>query len=326
MRRLTIIAAVCLVFVVGLLTVSAQDSAPVPTKTPTPAPEVTAESPVTEFEPLTQDDLHILTGNVQRPNGIALFNDYLYTACTGDSTIYEINSQSGLTSTYIWGIMNAHTLYVEDGSDRQIHLWVPDYTDNTLKQVTRLGVQRVASGLEGPWGITYLDDENFLVTNLMGNSISRVSRTGDNTPVLQGLSSPTGIVIDGDHVYVANNGSARRAIEWYPLDELAAAAVPTAAPTDQSQVLVSGVQNPTGLQLGADGYLYFAYSLANRGVVGRVDPQTCLADGGCSNADVEIVLYTDLTAPLAGLAISPDMRIFVHTMFAPELYWAQISS
>ncbi len=327
MRRFTLIGAVCLVFVFGLLTVYAQDSAPAPTKTPTPAPEVTEiASASAEFEPLTQNELHILTGNVQRPNGIGLFNNNLYVACTGDSTLYEINSESGLTATYIWGVMNAHTLYIDEGSDRQMHLWVPDYQENNLKQVTRLGMQRVASGLNGPWGITAISDEDFLITNLLGNSITRVSRSGDVTSVLEGLSSPTGIVNTDEHVFVANNGSARRAIEWYALDDLASASAPTAAPTDQSQVLVSGLQNTTGIQLAPDGNLYFAYSLANRGVVGRVNPQTCLENGGCSNADVEIVLYTDLTAPLAGLVITPDMRIFVHTMFAPELYWAQIQN
>lgn len=58
-----------------------QDSAPAPTKTPTPAPEVTEiASASAEFEPLTQNELHILTGNVQRPNGIGLFNNNLYVA------------------------------------------------------------------------------------------------------------------------------------------------------------------------------------------------------------------------------------------------------
>ncbi len=66
-------------------------------------------------------------------------------------------------------------------------------------------------------------------------------------------------------------------------------------------MLVSGLQNTTGLQLGTDGMLYFAYALGNRGMVGRVDPQVCLANGGCSNDQVEIVLYSDLSAPLAGL-------------------------
>jgi hypothetical protein len=307
---------IAVLLVLHLRPADAQSSTP--TKTPTPAPTAAAAP----FEPLTQADLNVLTGNVQRPNGIGYFNDTLYTACTGDGTIYEIDARTGTTAAYIWGVTNAHSLYVEE-SDRALHMWIPDYAENTLKHVTRAGVERVVSGLQGPWGIAYLDDEQFLITNLMGGSMSRVTRDGDNTVVLEGLSSPTGIAHDGETVYVANNGSARRAIEWYSLDPLTRDDSSVTMPADH--VLVSGLQNTTGLQLADDGNLYFAYSLANRGVVGRVDPQMCMENGGCTNADVEIVLYTDLDAPLAGLSISPDMRLFVHTMFAPELYWAQLN-
>jgi hypothetical protein len=76
--------------------------------------------------------------------------------------------------------------------------------------------------------------------------------------------------------------------------------------------------------LGPDGYLYFAYSLGTRGVIGRVDPEVCRENNGCNIDRVEIVLYTELAAPLAGLAISPDMRLYVHTIFRPEIYWVQL--
>ena len=81
--------------------------------------------------------------------------------------------------------------------------------------------------------------------------------------------------------------------------------------------------NSGQLAFGPDGYLYFTYALGTRGVVGRVNPEEC-RDGGCANADVEIVLFTELPAPLAGLTISPDMRLFVHTIYRPEIYWVQL--
>jgi hypothetical protein len=31
-----------------------------------------------------------------------------------------------------------------------------------------------------------------------------------------------------------------------------------------------------------------------------------------------------LETPLAGLTVTPDMRLFVHTMFQPSIYWAQL--
>lgn len=297
---------------------------PAPSKTPTAAPiESTVEAASTgQMEPLTQADLSIITGNVQRPNGIAWYNDMLYTACTGDGTIYEIDDTTGQTRTYIYGIRNAQTLYVEQDANSNLVLWVPDYQANTLARVTRSGVQTVTRNLQGPWGIAFVDEQYFLLTNLLGNTINRLSRDGENEVVLEGLASPMGLVHNGQTVYVANYGSTRRSIEWYDLNAVLDG---TADSADANHVLVTGLQNTTGLQLGSDGKLYFSYALGNRGLVGRVDPQVCLENGGCTNDQVEIVLYSDLTVPIAGFALTPDMRMFVHTMFVPEIYWAQIS-
>ncbi len=320
------------VFVLATATawaVIAQDDAsptPAPSKTPTAAaaeatPGVTSAS-AAAFEPLTQEDLQVLTANVQRPNGIAWFQDTLYTACTGDGTVYEINSRTGQTRTYIFGVRNAQTLYAEE-VDGTLALWVPDYVNNTLARVTRSGVEPVVSNMQGPWGISYVDEQQFLVTNLLSNTLNRVTREGENEVVLADLASPMGIVQDGETVYIANYGSTRRSIEAYSLNGLLNGG--TVSTMENSPVLVSGLQNATGIQLASDGRLYFAYALGNRGVVGRVDPAECMANGGCTNDQVEIVLYSDLAVPLAGLTVTPDMRLFVHTMFVPEIYWAQIS-
>ena len=309
------------------LSAAAQQSTPTPapTKTPTlaaitPTFEVTPETG--QMKPLTQADLSVLTGNVQKPNGLAWFNNKIYTACSGDATVYEIDDTTGSTRAYIYGIKNAQTLYVENGANNTPTMWVPDYQSNTLTKVTHSQIETVARDLKGPWGISYVDDQHFLITNLLSNSINLLSRDGDNQVLMDNLNAPMGIVHDDQTLYVANYGSTRRSIEWYSYD----AVVKGQGDKDTStnHVLVSGLQNTTDVQLGSDGKLYFAYALGNRGLVGRVDPKVCQANGGCTNDQVEIVLYSDLDAPLAGLTITPDMRMFVHTMFRPEIYWAQL--
>lgn len=296
-----------------------------PSKTPTPAATSRAQTLSTTrldegFRSFTQADLSVLTGNVQRPNGLLWYEDMLYTACTGDWTLYEIDSVTGATRTYIWGIRNAHTLYAERDEANELILWVPDFQADALTRVTRSGVQEVVTELDGPWGIVYLDPASFLVSNLRSNSVMQVQRDGSMRELAAGLASPTGIARDDVYLYVANNGSTRRAIEWYDVRDLVGAA----SPADVSgQPLVTGLQNTTGVVLAGDGYLYFAYSLGTRGVVGRVDPEAC-RDGGCTPDQVEIVVLTELAAPLAGLTISPDMRLFVHTMFSPDVYWVQL--
>src|SRR5215213_4919998 len=135
---------------------------PAPTKTPTlttavtPTFEVTAEAG--EAKSLTQADLSVLTGNVQKPNGLTWFNNKIYTACSGDSTVYEIDDSTGSTKAYIYGIKNAQTLYVENDANNTLTLWVPDYQSNTLTKVTRSRVETVVRNLNGPWGISYVDE------------------------------------------------------------------------------------------------------------------------------------------------------------------------
>ncbi len=325
--RMIAAAALC---VVSIFMVSAQGEPTIsPTKTPTSTPTTqpadavapTARAVTPLREPFTQLDLQRLTGNVQRPNGIVWFNDFLYTACSGDYTVYEIQSRTGQTRTYIGGVQNAHTLHAEL-DDGALNLWVPDYTQNALLRVTRSGAQTVVRDLNGPWGIAMVDADRFLITNLLAGSLNVVTRSGENIPVLTGLASPAGLLIHDEWVYVANNGSTRRALEWYALDNV----LDGEAESGAAQLLVSGVQNVGGIVLADDGYLYFTYAIGTRGVVGRVDPVSCRENGGCTGDQVEIVVYTELETPLAGLAISPDMRLFVHTMFSPDLYWVDIGS
>jgi hypothetical protein len=299
------------------------------TSTPTPAPTKTEEPATTAqpttttpdlsvtFSPLTQADLSVVTGNVQRPNGLTWLNGRLYVSCTGDWTIYQLDDTTGQTQTTTSGIRNAHTLYAENRDSGEVVLWVPDFQTNSLVQVTRSGLNIIATNLEGPWGIMYFDEESFLVTSLQSNSVNRVTRTGELEPIITDLASPTGIAIDGASIYVANNGSTRRAIEWYTVGE-------RTGDTPGEHAVVTGVQNVTGLAIGPDRYLYFAYSLGTRGVIGRVNPQTCRENGGCTGAEVEIVVLTELSAPLAGLTITPEMRIYIHSMFSPDIYWAHL--
>lgn len=272
------------------------------------------------FEPLTQADLQIITGNVQRPNGVVWFNNKLYASCTGDLTLYEIDASTGATITYIGGVENAHTLYPEANEANALSLWLPNYETNELLHISRQGIDRIADGLNGPWGIAALDEERFAITNLLGNSLAIVSRTGEIQTLLEGqLASPTGIALDDNTLYIANNGSTRRAIMSYPIADLD-------NPDGEPIVLVSGLQNTTGIAMGTDGYLYFAYSLGTRGLVGRIDPDYCAEHGGCTAEDIDIVLYTELDAPIAGLTLSDDMRLYLHTMFRPDIYWVQLPS
>ncbi|MEQ8677988.1 MAG: hypothetical protein RLP44_03160 [Aggregatilineales bacterium] len=272
------------------------------------------------FEPFTQSDLSVLTGNVQRPNGFTWFNDNIYAVCNGDWTLYEIQDTTGDTRTFIQGVRNAHALYPESSETASLNLWIPDYDTNSLLLVNpSRAPQIIAPNLEGPWGIDALNDEHFVVTNLTGNNIITINRNGEIIQTLNELRSPTGIAVDEEYIYFANNGSARRALEWLDREDFENG-------ESTPQPLVSGLQNVTGVIMGDDNYLYFTYALGTRGVVGRINPEICIENGGCTNDQIDVVVFTELSAPLAGLTITPDMRMFFHTIYRPEIYWLQLET
>ncbi len=305
---------------INLQSQSDTDPTPAPTKT-TISPESTSspETGTNNIEPFTQSDLNVLTGNVQRPNGIAWHNENLYAVCNGDWTLYELDDTNGDTETYIFGVRNAHTLHIETTSETEFDLWIPDYDVNALLRVNRIRApEQIATGLEGPWGIVVFDEQTFLITNIQGNNLVSVTKSGEVTQLIDGLRAPTGLAINEDFVFLANNGSARRSIEWVLREELS-----DGESEPVLQPLVNGLQNTTGLLLADDGYLYFSYAIGRRGVIGRINPVECM-DGGCTNDQVEIVVYTELDAPLAGMTISPDMRLYFHTIFRPEIYWIEL--
>lgn len=272
-------------------------------------------------DPFTQEDLQLLSGNVLRPNGMFWHEGFLYVGCNGDFTIYRVNDTTGETITYISGVENINALYVEEGPV----IWVPDYSRNTLTVIDReqpLAQQRldVLDGLGSPWGLAPLANGDFLVTQFRTEEVLQVSREGDSSVVVEGLDLPTGITTDGNYVYVANHDSARRSIEWYELSAMEDGVLNE----DDMQSLVKGALYTTNLVMGPDNMLYFAYALGQRGVVGRVDPAVCREQGGCSNIDIEPVIWTELQAPLVGLNITPDMRLFIHSQYGAEIYWVQL--
>ncbi len=316
---------------------------PAPSKTPLPPASSTPATESVEQEateepdiesniaqsPLprsyTQEDLGVLVGNVQLPNGLLWYENELYAVCSGDWTLYRIQSETGATITFVFGIRDSHSLAVQD-TETGFNLWVPDFDTDQVFMVdqTQNAPAIIAEDkFDGPWGIALLDDNSALVTNARGNTVVYLTSAGETRIVAEGFRSPTGIVIDGETTYIANNGSARRAIEWFTTSDLSLSDEAAEPANGIAQPLVSGLQNVSNLFLAADGYLYFTYALGTRGVVGRVDPVAC-QDGGCSNDQVEIVLFTELQAPLAGLTISDDMRLFVHTIYRPEIYWVQL--
>ena len=277
--------------------------------------DATATASAVLENPFLQGDLELLVGNVQRPNGFAWHDGSLYTLCSGDWTIYKIDDSSGDTITFVFGTRDGNMLLIED-TDAGFNILAPDVENSTIWQVdqSRSAPKKLSTAIEAPWGITRLDEARYLVTDLRENSIIELAADGAARAIHDGLRSPTGIVRQDNKVYFANGGSARRGIEYFEI-------LPRGG-YSEVKPLVAGLQNATNLVMGSDGKLYFAYALGTRGVVGRIDPALC-HEAGCSNSDIELVVFSDIAAPLA-ITLSDDLRLFLHSRFRPEIYWLQL--
>jgi sugar lactone lactonase YvrE len=247
------------------------------------------------------------------------YEGFLYVSCAGDSTLYRLDDRTGITQTYIFGLQNAHSLYVEPGRGDDPVIWAVDSIQNRLVRISydAEGLQTVWGGLQGGWGL--LPDaggEGFYLSQWGSDDILFIDREGGGAEILAaGFQNPAGMALEDDYLYVANNGSSARAIEWLDLS----------AESPRARLLVKDLQNVTNLVMAADGYLYMAYALAGRGIISRVKPEACREEA-CGNDDLELVIWTELSAPLAGLTISPDLQLFVHVMFGPEIYTLNLSS
>ncbi len=282
---------------------------PLPTATATVTPTA-----------LSAEDLTALEPDVQRPNGLTVIDEKIYVACTGDGTLYEVEASSGRTLAYVYGVVDAHTLYaepVEEGPS----LWIPDYGEGSLKHIADHNVETVAEGLEGPWGIAPVEDRGFLVTSQDAGRLSLIGRDGEQTVLLDGLEEPTGVVLAeaSGWVYVANTADLDRTVEGYRLETLL-----EVGSSAEASLVIRGLERPTGLALDADGQLYVAYEAGGQGRVARVDPGACRDRGGCEADEVTLMVNTELPAPLAGLTLSGDGRMFLHTAYDGQVYWAQI--
>ena len=280
---------------------------------PEPTAEVEAEAALEN--PFLQDDLELLVGNVQRPNGIAWYEGSLFTVCNGDWTIYKIDDTTGDTISFVFGTRDGNMLLVED-TEAGYDILVPDSEHGTVWKVdqSRSAPAVFASAIEAPWGIARLDESRYLVSDARQGMILELSAADAPREIHSQLRAPTGLVAHESRVYVANGGSARRGIETFELLDDGG--------YSELRPLVAGIQNASNLVMGSDGKLYFAYALGTRGVVGRIDPAGC-HEAGCSNSDVEMVVFSDIPAPLA-ITLSDDLRLFLHSRFRPEIYWLQL--
>ena len=143
--------------------------------------------------------------------------------------------------------------------DAHGNLYVADYQDNLVKEVTPAGViSTFATGLPGPEALAFGPNGDLYVANNF-DGVEEVSPSGKVTEIANGsaFDDPRGIAIDKNGIiYVANSGNGT--------------VVEVAPNTGLTGTFATGFNYPVGLAFGPNGNLYVANDLA--GTVNEVTP------------------------------------------------------
>jgi DNA-binding beta-propeller fold protein YncE len=164
------------------------------------------------------DSDHLLkefTLNLNKPYGLAFYNNTLYVTNYNDRIISKITANTdgtGTASTYVsGGLFGGYSLEFDSSGT----LYVANNSTNTVSKITRYGnigtiTTYAASGLNGPQGLAFDSSGNLYVSNSNSNTVSKIKPNVDGTVtviayVVSGFNGVQGIAIDSsDNLYVAN--------------------------------------------------------------------------------------------------------------------------
>ena len=89
------------------------------------------------------------------------------------------------------------------------NLYVADTLNNAIRKIfiSTGAVTTIATGLNGPQGITIDTSNNLYVADTQSGKIFAISASGVKSTVSSGFNNPAAITFDGTNLYVANSGA-----------------------------------------------------------------------------------------------------------------------
>jgi hypothetical protein len=236
--------------------------------------------PVGRFTPIT---------GLKTPVGLVVANNNLFVANRGDGTVgvYDATTGDPQNPQLITGLKKptglafmANTLYVSDFSAGTVTAYAFNHQNNT---VTPLPGFTTITGLKMPTGLA-IGGGNILFiasygTGAGAGTVSAYDATeggngefNNGNPLITGLDLPTGVVVNGNMLYVSDQGGS---IGAYKLD-LQHVIVLAATPG-----FIKGLDAPTGLALGPGNTLFVVSALAgtvNQNFISSTTGNTAVAN------------------------------------------------
>ncbi len=169
-------------------------------------------------------------------------NGTLFVTSQSDNSIYKVAAGGGSFQLFAKGVANKPYGL---GYDANGTLYLANTADGgTLSALDADGtVRSLATALGSVQGLSVIAPNDVMVVNSSGGSINRVTQSGKQV-FASGLSSPYGVSVDGQNVYVSERGIAR--ISVYDLS--GASLVRRLEPV---------IGTPRGTRSATDGSVYF---------------------------------------------------------------------
>jgi len=155
-------------------------------------------------------------GQINLPKGISADNDFIYIADTGNNRVQLFNIHSwnfigkidtGLSAPE--GIdIKGTTIYVADTGNKRIKL----YNKNTLAFITEIGTTGSGDGqFNEPVDISINAEDYYVLdrTNEIISSFKLLDNTFTENNDGLGLTTPNGLVVGGNFIYVVDNAATR---------------------------------------------------------------------------------------------------------------------
>lgn len=136
--------------------------------------------------------------DISQPHGLGLFGDSLYVSSWGDKAIYKVDLASGSKKLLVSNVDGAHDMVMDsDGK-----LVVPLFHEGRVVRIDPKNgkVSELASGFDGPNGITHARDSGYYVTDASAGTLSKVSDDGHVKVLARNLKEPAGVVVDNDNI------------------------------------------------------------------------------------------------------------------------------
>jgi sugar lactone lactonase YvrE len=149
----------------------------------------------------------VVSTDLQKPAGLAFYNDELYIAEFDAGRVSKINS-NGVRETYVSGLTHPEAIDFDPGGNLYVSGGANQLNDAAV-YIEKITPDKTITRFASLKGISYMkfdSSNNQLLASVSDGKIYKISQSGDCTTFISGLETPMGIAFDqSGNIYMADD-------------------------------------------------------------------------------------------------------------------------